>query len=49
MDYQQKFLALKKKYLLCEDSAESVQALYELKDCLEEDNSPQSKLVLAEV
>lgn len=49
MDYQQKFLELKKKYLLCEGSAESVQALYELKDCLEEEDSPQAKLVLADV
>lgn len=49
MDYQQKFLELKKEYLICEGSAESVQALYELKDCLEEEDSPQAKLVLADV
>ncbi len=48
-EYQEKYVALKEAYTRSDGSAASVQALYEYKDYLEEQDAPEAKWVLVDV
>ena len=48
-DYQQKYIELKKEYERSDGAADSVQALYEYKDFLEEQTSQEAKRALVNV
>ena len=48
-DYQQKYIELKKEYERSEGAADAVQALYEYKDFLEEQDTPEAKWTLVNV
>lgn len=48
-DYQSKYMELKREYEKSDGDADSVQALYEYKDYLEEQNSPEAQWVLVDV
>lgn len=48
-NYQLKYIALKKDYEQSDGAAEYVQSLYEYKDFLEGQNTPETKWVLVDV
>ena len=48
-EYRQKYISLKKEFEQTGQSADSVQALYEYRDFLEEQNTPEAAWVLADV
>ncbi len=48
-DYQQKYIELKKQYEQSDGAADAVQALYEYKDFLKEQGTPEAQWVLVDV